>query len=457
MADIRVSQSDELWEEESYRIGCEAARREAEERLSRMEEELFAGKPAGWRVEGWRVRTLVTRFGEVSVRRRLYRDESGKYRFLLDEHLGWEPYRAATPSVTESVVRLASRVPFRDVEETIGELTAGVLSAKSIHSLTQKVGARAEREEVERWKACFERGEDVGGTERQVEELYTEADGVWIHVQREDRKHYEVKSAIAYEGWTALSRDRYGLVGKRVYCHANEGIPFWEGASLEWAKEYDLAGVKRVIVGGDGANWVEAGKGEFARSVMQLDGFHLARACGRGFGKELGRQVYKAIRGGRDEEAVRLIGGADPVEGKADQQARKYVSNNVVKGIDWRIQVPDAPEGGRGLGTMESNGDKLVANRMKKRGISWSIRGAQRMAKIIQLRANAQLTPVCRRQGESNVAASKPHRTFRTSQNGHQSDGQWLQAPIPALSGPHHSRLWVQALHSIAHPRHRLN
>ena len=62
-------------------------------------------------------------------------------------------------------------------------------------------------------------------------------------------------------------------------------------AILEWAKEYDLSEVKTVIVRGDGANWVEAGKGEFARSVMQLDGFHLARACGRGLGKELGRHV----------------------------------------------------------------------------------------------------------------------------------------------------------------------
>jgi hypothetical protein len=460
MADTSVSHSYESWEEESYRIGCEAARREAQKRLSRLEYDLFAGKPTGWRVEGWRERTLVTRFGEVKVKRRLYRDKNGKHHFLLDEHLGWVPYRAASPSMTESVVRLASFVPFRTVAETIEDLTDGVVSAKSVHNLTQQVGGKAECEEEEAWRACFERGEEVGAAippGRQVEQLYTEADGVWVHTQREERQHYEVKSAIAYAGWAAQGQDRYRLVGKRVYCHANENIPFWEGASLEWAKQYDLANVETVIVGGDGANWVEAGTGEFARSVLQLDGFHLARACGRGFGKELGRQVYEAIRGGCDQEARRLIDTAPPEEGKTAQQARKYVNSNVAKGMDWRVQIPDVPIGARGLGTMESNGDKLVANRMKKRGLSWSIKGAQRMAKTIQLRSNAQLGPMCRRSRESNTTVPRSTDVLSNSANGHKSDGLWLQASIPALAGPHHNRPWAQTLHSIAHPTHRLN
>ena len=54
---------------------------------------------------------------------------------------------------------------------------------------------------------------------------------------------------------------------------------------------------------------------------------------------------------------------------------RLYVESNVVIGVDWRNRVSDAPADARGLGTMESNGDKLTASRMKKRGMSWTIRG----------------------------------------------------------------------------------
>jgi len=45
----------------------------------------------------------------------------------------------------------------------------------------------------------------------------------------------------------------------------------------------------------------------------------------------------------------------------------------------------------RGLGAIEGNVDKLVANRMKKRGMSWTLKGAQRMARLISLREMGQI------------------------------------------------------------------
>ena len=45
----------------------------------------------------------------------------------------------------------------------------------------------------------------------------------------------------------------------RVYGHASEQMPFWEGASLEWGKQYALERVKQFVVGVDGANWIHKG------------------------------------------------------------------------------------------------------------------------------------------------------------------------------------------------------
>ncbi|NPA26450.1 MAG: hypothetical protein GXO36_02460 [Chloroflexi bacterium] len=42
-----------------------------------MDAWLLGHKPRGWQVVGMRKRTLVTRFGEVTFRRRLHRDETG--------------------------------------------------------------------------------------------------------------------------------------------------------------------------------------------------------------------------------------------------------------------------------------------------------------------------------------------------------------------------------------------
>ena len=216
------------WEQEAYRAGCAHARELGERRLQTLDDELMHNRPKGLRLVGSRGRTLVTRFGDVTVERRLYRDTDGETVFLLDEYLGWKPQQQASPSITESIVEMAAQMPFRVVAEVVSALTAGVLSKSSVHRLLQDVGQDALDEDRERWEAQFERGEDMSEGQHRADILYTEADGVWIHLQREARKHYEVKSGIVYSGWRRVAEDRYELVGKRVYVHGDDAIAFWD-------------------------------------------------------------------------------------------------------------------------------------------------------------------------------------------------------------------------------------
>ena len=46
---------------------------------------------------------------------------------------------------------------------------------------------------------------------------------------------------------------------------------------------------------GDDASWIDKGTDELGFSVRQLDGFHLARACRKGW--KQGADMYDAIRG----------------------------------------------------------------------------------------------------------------------------------------------------------------
>ena len=75
------------WEEESYRRGCAYARELAERRLEALDDELMQCRPKGLRLVGFRDKTLVTRFGDVTIRRRMYTDSDGKTVFPLDECL----------------------------------------------------------------------------------------------------------------------------------------------------------------------------------------------------------------------------------------------------------------------------------------------------------------------------------------------------------------------------------
>ena len=250
---------------------------------------------------------------------------------------------------------------------------------------------------------------------------------------------------------------RYELVDKRVYAHSSEETPFWEGASLEWAKQYALDKVKLFVVGGDGANWIGRGVEELGNAIFQLDGFHLSRACGRGYGPEIGPAIYDAIRSGSHRYARVLMSAAEAAETKTVSRNREYVESNISNGVDWRNRVPDAPADARGLGTMESNGDKLTANRMKKRGMSWTIRGAHRMAKVVQLKRNGELPDFCRRQRrwDRRETELSGHRHSEVVLRTPVSD--WAEASVPALRGPHSSRPWTRSLRSLVQPLHRLN
>ena len=439
------------WEETSYREGCAYAREKAIARLRALDDELLRCKPRGWTVLGFRERTMVTRFGDVVVSRRMYRDSEGRTMFALDEYLGWKPRQLASTSITERVVEMATEMPFRKVSEMVSALTAGELSSRTVHRLLQSVGEEALAEERERWESQFEHGDDMSEGGQRTDILYTEADGGWIHLQREKGRHHEVKSAIAYRGWRHVAEDRYELVDNRVYAHGDDAIPFWEGASLEWAKRYALDEVKLFVVGGDGANWIGRGVDELGNAIFQLDGFHLSRACGRGYGRELGSAIYDAIRSGSHRYARALMSAAEPAGSTTVSMDREYVKSNMSNGVDWRNRVSNAPIDARSLGTTESNGDKLTANRMKKRGMSWTTLGANRMAKTIQLCRNGELSGFCRkRKGwEPNRMISR--RPVRERARSTMRVSDWYEASIPALSGPHSSRPWTTALRRLCY------
>jgi len=443
------------WEKESQQIGNAVSRQEAIQRLSEIDERLFYHHPHSWESKGFKERTLATYFGEITIRRRLYIDAKGGYRYLLDEYLDLPPRQLATSNLQEALVELATQTQFRQVSRTFEKLTGGVLSSSSIYRLLRKTANRAIEKEKADWQGLYERGEIPSGEDKKVPILFSEGDGVFVHLQQEEQKHYEVKQAIAYEGWEKISgkEERYKLIGKRVYCQANEKIPFWEGASLEWAKVWDLSSLKEIVIGGDGAKWIDSGIGEFSGSIRQLDGFHLARACGRGW--QEGKELYEAIRAGETEAARQLMHSLIPREGTGVEQARRYVKRNLETGRDWRTVAKIEGVESRGLGTMESNEDKLIANRMKKRGLSWTIGGAHRMNKAIQLAANEDIKPFCKRQ----KSGKKERKLIIPALSKWRSDGhqKWLEASVPALTGPHASRPWVDKLHNLIYRSFPLN
>lgn len=447
------------WEANIFRQVCSQAQKEATAYLQALDDALLSQRPPEWVVIGFRERTLVTRFGEVRIRRRLYQDPEGAYHFLLDEYLGLKAYQAATPEMQAMCTTLAGHMSFRTAAGMLEEWLAGLLSHSSCWRLLQRTGQAAICAEKEAVEAVFDRGElePITG-ERPVQRLYMEADGVHVRLQDQTKRHMEIRSAIAYEGWERLptQREAYRLSEKRVYCHASKQFAFWEGVSLAWARKWDLTSIQDVILNGDGAKWIRTGVEQLPGAIWQLDGFHLARDCGRAFGTQADRVIYRALREGRTKEAQGQMDQTPVREGKQAQRASRWVLKVAQEtwGLDWRIQKGLPLNEARGLGSIEGNQAQLLAKRMKDKGRSWSPAGAYNMAKVQELLTNDKIKSWCY-QGKQ---LEKPSRRYDRRRRSTPIDlGQWLQASVPALHGPAANKPWTQWLRHKIHPPHLLN
>lgn len=440
------------WEEKLYQEGCAWLQAEAAHLLRRLDNWLLEQSSSGWKVVGLRKRTVVCRFGPVTVSRRLYQDSEGDYHFLLDEYLGWEVYQAATPSVGEAAVSLAAATSFREAAGILEKVTAGVLSSTTVHQLVQKTAEKAMAQEREEVESCYGRGEVPPEGARVVPRLFLEADGLYVRLQREKRKYGEIRMAIGYEGWERLpqTRERYRLVGKRVYCQGGEEIDFWEGAILAFGRQWDWSQIPLVVLNGDGARWIDEGVEPFERGIRQLDGFHLARSCYHA-GGEAGPTLYEALRQGDWKQAREILSEVRPP--KKAERARAWVEKVIreERGADWRVQAGVEKEEGRGMGTMEGNGAQILARRMKGKGMSWTERGAGAMAKVRELLTNGELNQWCGRQA-ARSPVEKPSVAVRATAREKRNQGEWLQAGVPSLYGPHASRPWARILRQMFHP-----
>ena len=125
-----------------------------------------------------------------------------------------------------------------------------------------------------------------------------------------------------------------------------DGGRFWEGFSLVLNKKYDLSGIGRVVVGGDGAPWVKEGA-EILGGSYQLDRFHLRRELLRALKGDVAtaNSVYEACITGNVVLADTLLRSrqlkSEPEAAAEINKVRGYLLNNAQGLVDYRLQLDD--------------------------------------------------------------------------------------------------------------------
>lgn len=440
------------WEQEVLDLSQEIAQHMASLVLGALDDELMREREDGLRLIGKRERTLITRFGPLKVERRLYRDSKGGYHFLLDEALGLAPGAVATPSFEHIANLISSYAPFREASDIIRRFVATAPSHACLHRMVQRAGSDKSEEEKEKSRALFEDGELPDSEMRTADRLMLEADGVVVSLQREKKRRREMKLAFSYEGLEECGKGRFRTLEKMAHAGFSPTTAFWRGFSVELASRYDLKNVGEVILGGDGASWVKGGGKLFGASCYQLDRFHMARALRRALGAGAKAAYHKACEGdwkAADEMLLNAREKADEGQTQRIEETRRYLASNRDGLADWHNGREDAGYL-RGLGAAEGNIDKTLANRFKKRGMSWTIAGGHNMAKVIQLRSNGQLEEWSHeRNGREPDREILERAVVRLRAEIKKDPQAWLEARLPALAGPHSDRPWAAMLREL--------
>lgn len=388
-----------------FELGCEIARNMMQQFLEQADEDLARNRnKAQLRHKGKKTTTIKTLMGEVVFSRNIYKkvtdDGQVQHIYLLDEALGFEKIGTISSNLAEKIIELSCHKAYRQVAETITELTNQTISHQAVWDIIQTVGQRQREAEKELIEA--NQNHELCG-DREVPVLFEEADGIWLSMQGKSRPkrgngRKEMKIGIAYEGWEPRypSSEEYRTVGKTVFAGYHQAQYFQDLREAILAGKYNMDKIKYRILNGDGASWIKYDH-EPKTGLFQLDPYHLSKSIIKNVKDKKARyHIHRWLKAGEfdkvyaklEELRYQCDGLADEIEKLNDLET--YIRNNEEGIISYKdrkgIEIQSPPEGleYRTLGTMEKNVD-LFAKRMKG-AKSWSEEGATNLAKIIAIK-----------------------------------------------------------------------
>ena len=444
---------DEKLDERIYQGMQSAGRALYGELLQAVDDGIQEVVPETWGNTGREKRQMTTCLGTVQFKRRVYQDETGKRRKLLDEIVGLEKYSRYSLSVMQKGCYLASELAYREAGDVLGWLIGDYISHSAIGRMVREVGGHYQAEEESQREQIFEGEEGIEPGEIPAKMLYGESDGVWISLQREAKQKTEVRVGILYTGKKTIGVGRKALENKVTVTKIVQNSQEWQETLLKTAyAHYDLSNTKQMMVGGDGNRWVRQSFDMLGLPTeFVLDRYHLYREARRayGFTSQTENWIRQICEEGLEAVMPEMLQAMSQASPKAAQRMRKFIKYliNNKDGLldpDCRAHIKSRVSN---LGAIEGNVDKLVVRRLKGRGRSWRIEGAKAML------------AVCRHKEALKQNAFKPFqklekvekKKYRTKHI--RNDGDWLQAGVPSLHLCHSNRPWARVLKNIIHPQ----
>lgn len=461
-------------------------RKTLEKTLFDIDKKLREARPKGTLENGGkREKFFMTRLGDIRYKRTRYIDKTtGKSRYLLEEKLGIKINQRISLMRAKIEMFIASITTYRPAKENVELLTG---CRRSHEAIRQSVIKEAERI-IAHQRYSMDKTKNLKDEEPNFQNpcdiAHMEADSAFIRFQRRRkrkgrvyklkttrprrrrRRSIEVKLGIGYNDKVKRYKNGRGkslkLKDKFTYTAIESGKTFMENLSLIAERKLSLSKAKAIIFGGDGGAYIQTGiKDYFTGAIYVLCKFHLKRNIKRALSSKPDMQLKlnSLINSDKLNEALstlnRIIGQTkDMKKKKAIKDLRTYIKQNR-KGINpiRRIQDKDLKERVKGTGAMESNVDKFIAHRFKKRGMSWSAKGALGLLKVKETIANGEWDSWWRDKREEKIEINPEPLKQLTAKNFWKKNERnvpyLVEATIPALEGPDQNEPWARVVRQL--------
>lgn len=469
----------------AFEITQRIGRKVLEKALYDIDERLRDKRPRGeLKNAGKRTKYFLTRLGDIRYRRTRYIDKAtGKSKYLLEEKLGIKKNQRISLLRAKIELFIASIMPYKGTEKNI-ELLTGY--RRSHEAIRQSVIKEAERI-IAHQEHSIEKTKRLDGKEEDSRcpnnIAYMETDSAFIRLQRRRkrkgrvyklkttrrrrrRRSIEVKLGIGYTDKVKRYKNGRGkslrLKDKFTYAGIESGRKFMENLSLIAEKKLSISKAKAIIFGGDGGAYITAGiKDCFVGAIYILSKFHLKRNIKRALSSRPSAQpiINNLLKKDEIDKALSSINRI--IERTKDRKKKKplkdlhtYIAQNR-EGINpiKRIKDKAIRDEAKGSGAMESNVDKFLAHRFKKRGMSWSVKGALGLLKIKETITNGEWDAWWRdKRNEKIDINTKPLKQLTAKSFWKKSERRMpplVEAAIPALQGQDQNEPWAHVLREL--------
>lgn len=388
-------------EKDIFNAMCLAAQDMTRKQLEELDDEIARTRDTKkYRLKSIKETSVKTVYGDVRYKRRMYLDQNGHARYLLDELLEIKQTGQYSENLIEKILTTVTKESYRGAAQQLSDTTGENLSHSAIWQIVNKVGE--ELSEIENITPDDDYDED----KKDVKVLFEEMDGVWLPMQGPDHKRikkHELKVATIYEGWDA--RTGKHLINKTLVAGLEPAGKFLKKKENVIISKYNIDEIEHRILNADGGVWI---KDEADNVIFQLDRFHILQEIIRKIkDKKAARDVRRLFKAEKIDEMLEYITiYADSVDNNEpdDNRAEKarelynYLNNNKEGLLAYNskkrnIDLPAPPEGitYKGMGVQENQNCSLITLRMKRGRMRWSVSGGNAMAKILAAHSNGTL------------------------------------------------------------------